>query len=60
VNDLWRLSAIEQASLIRSRKLSSPELVEAHLEPISRVNPGMNAAIQVLASGQSLNRLTRN
>jgi amidase len=49
VNELLRLSAIEQASLIRARKLSSLELVQAHLEHISRVNPRMNAAVEVLA-----------
>jgi len=49
VNELLRLSAIEQASLIRARKVSSQELVQAHLEHISFVNPGMNAAVEFLA-----------
>lgn len=49
MNELLRLSAIEQASLIRARNLSSLELVQAHLEHISRVNPRINAAVEVLA-----------
>lgn len=49
MNELLRLSAIEQASLIRARKVSSQELVLAHLEHIYGVNLGMNAAVEVLA-----------
>jgi amidase len=49
VNDLLRLSAIEQASLIRARKISSLELVQAHLARISKVNPGINAAVEIFA-----------
>jgi amidase len=49
VNELLQLSAIEQASFIRVRKVSSQELVQAHLEQISRVNPVINATVEVLA-----------
>jgi amidase len=41
------LSAREQARLVRKRQISSGELVAAHLERIARVNPALNAAVQV-------------
>jgi amidase len=37
------------ASAIRLRQISSYELISAHLEQIERVNPSINAAVQVLA-----------
>ena len=49
MNDLLRLSASEQAGLIRARKVSSCELVQAHLDRIAKVNPGINAAVEVFA-----------
>lgn len=42
-----RLSAIQQANLIRARKVSSLELVQAHIEQISKVNPQINAAVEI-------------
>jgi len=45
------LSATQQAKLIRDRKLSSVELIEAHLERIAAVNPLLNAATEVVANG---------
>jgi amidase len=47
LNELLRLSATQQAALIRQRKLSSRELIDAHLEQIRRVNPGLNAAVEI-------------
>src|SRR5258705_13748267 len=35
----------ELAELIRSRSTSPVEIVEAHLERISKVNPGLNAIV---------------
>jgi amidase len=49
MNGLLPLSAKQQAALIRARQISSVELVEAHLDHISQVNPRINAAIDVLA-----------
>lgn len=43
------LSAVEQAALIRDRKISSLELVEAHLRQIEAVNSSINAAVEVFA-----------
>src|SRR3954467_4804155 len=45
--DLTFLSACEMAGLIRSRKLSPVELVQAHLKRIETVNPKINAYVQV-------------
>jgi len=45
------LSATQMAAQIRSRKLSPTELVEAHLTQIERLNPKLNAFVQVDADG---------
>jgi Asp-tRNA(Asn)/Glu-tRNA(Gln) amidotransferase A subunit family amidase len=45
--DLIFLSASEMAELIRNRKLSPVELVQAHLDRIERLNPKINAYVQV-------------
>ncbi len=42
------LSASQMAEMIRTRRVSSVELVTAQLEQIQRVNPAINAAIEVL------------
>ncbi|MFA5774783.1 MAG: amidase [Ilumatobacteraceae bacterium] len=47
-NELWRLSALELARDIRSRRISSRDVVEAHLERIAQVNPTVNAVVRVL------------
>jgi amidase len=46
--DLWRLSALELAGVIRSRQASSSEVVEAHLRRIEALNPSVNALTAVL------------
>ncbi len=46
---LWQLSAMELADLIRNRDVSSREVVEAHLARIEAVNPEVNAVTRVLA-----------
>jgi amidase len=46
-NEVLSLSALAQAGLIRERRISSRELVSAHLEQIARVNPLINAAVEV-------------
>jgi amidase len=47
--DLWRLTATSLAEAIRSRQVSSREVVEAHLQRIEAVNPAVNAVPIVLA-----------
>lgn len=41
--DLWRMSATELAEAIKSRRVSSQEVIEAHLQRIGAVNPSVNA-----------------
>jgi amidase len=47
VHELLQLSAIRQAEAIRSRQISSEELVRAHLERIAAVNPALKAVVQL-------------
>src|SRR5262249_34221262 len=46
--DLTRLSAVELARLIRTRKLSPVEVAAAHLAAIERANPAVNAFCTVV------------
>ena len=46
--DLWRMSALELAEAIRSRHISSQDVIEAHLRRIEAVNPSVNAVTVVL------------
>jgi Asp-tRNA(Asn)/Glu-tRNA(Gln) amidotransferase A subunit family amidase len=47
VSDLTFLSAVSMAEQIRAKKISPVELVEAHLSRIEKVNPRLNAFVQV-------------
>lgn len=47
--ELWRKSAVELARDIRERRVSSQEVIEAHLERIAQVNGQVNAVVRVLA-----------
>jgi amidase len=47
--ELWRLSATDLAQAIRSKQISSQEVIEAHLRRIQAVNPAVNAVTVVLA-----------
>ncbi len=46
--DLWRMSATELAEAIRSKQVSSREVIEAHLRRIEAVDPEVNAVPVVL------------
>lgn len=46
---IWRKSALEIAADIAERKVSSREVVQAHLDRIAAVNPKVNAVVKVLA-----------
>jgi amidase len=48
-DDITSKSASELAVAIKSRSLSSKAIVEAHLEQIARVNPRLNAIVQLTA-----------
>jgi amidase len=45
MEDLWRLSAIELAGLIRSKKVSAREAASAALARLDAVNPKLNAVV---------------
>jgi Asp-tRNA(Asn)/Glu-tRNA(Gln) amidotransferase A subunit family amidase len=51
MSELTFLSAVSMALQIRQRRLSPVELVEAHLKRIERLNPELNAFVQVDAEG---------
>ncbi|HLK65279.1 MAG TPA: amidase [Bryobacteraceae bacterium] len=53
MQDVLSRSAVEQARLIRERQISSVELMQAHREQIARVNPQINAVIEVLDRGDA-------
>jgi amidase len=47
--ELWSRSALELASNIAAKEVSSVEVVQAHLDRIAEVNPTINAVVKVLA-----------
>jgi len=51
VGELTYLSAISMAEHIRLKKLSPVELVEAHLARIEKLNPKLNAFVQIDTDG---------
>ncbi|MFM9133509.1 MAG: amidase, partial [Actinomycetota bacterium] len=48
-DELWRLGALQLAEGIRSRRFSSREVVQAHLDRVQEVNGHVNAVVKVLA-----------
>jgi amidase len=48
MQDFLSYSAVQQAALVRARKLSSRELVTAHLERIAAVEPAIHAVTELL------------
>src|SRR6201996_2651512 len=48
-NDITMKSATELATAIRSKQLSSKSVVDAHLDQIAKVNPKLNAVVQLTA-----------
>ena len=51
MNEPTFLPAVEMARLVREKKISPVELVEAHLRKIEKLNPKLNAFVQVDAKG---------
>ncbi|MCC7121316.1 MAG: amidase [Gammaproteobacteria bacterium] len=45
MDQLMRMSAVEQARLIRTGQVSAPEMVEAAIQQIERLNPSINAVV---------------
>jgi amidase len=50
MNELVYASATTLARQIRSRQVSAEAVVQAHLKQIARVNPGLNAVVQLAAA----------
>lgn len=53
ITELWRMSTTDLAEAIRSRHISSQEVIEAHLQRIEAVNPSVNA-VRVVPGEQAL------
>lgn len=49
MNPVLALSGVAQARLIREGEISSEELIRVHLDHIERVNPFLNAVVDLLA-----------
>jgi amidase len=49
MNELVSVSAMELARRIRTRQVSALEVIQAHLERITVVNPQVNAVVQIVA-----------
>jgi Asp-tRNA(Asn)/Glu-tRNA(Gln) amidotransferase A subunit family amidase len=47
MNELTSLPAVVMAEMVRARKISPVELVAAHLQRISAVNPALNAFVEL-------------
>lgn len=47
--ELCRMTAVELARLLRAKKASAREVLDAHLQQIERVNPKVNAVITLVA-----------
>jgi amidase len=63
-NDVLSATALEQAAMIRTRTISSEELVRLYLDRIARVNPGLNAFVtcfqrRALTDAREKDRLVR-
>src|SRR4051794_5666968 len=50
-DDLCTRPATELAALVRHREVSARELMDAHLDRIERLNPGINAIVTLDAAG---------
>src|SRR6266849_8229261 len=53
-SDVCFLSARQMADLIRQKKLSAREVMQAHLQQIQRVNPKVNAIVTLVPQDQLL------
>jgi amidase len=49
MTELWQMGALELAAQIRTKAVSSREVLEAHLQRVDQVNGDLNAIVRVLA-----------
>ncbi len=54
ISELWKMNASEIVQLVKDRKVSCREIVQAHIDRIKEINPGINA-VTVLLEEQALN-----
>ncbi|OAI48277.1 hypothetical protein AYO45_05175 [Gammaproteobacteria bacterium SCGC AG-212-F23] len=54
MDELTRLSAKQLVTLIKNKKISCVELMQAHLDRIKKVNPLINALVQMLSPEEAL------
>ncbi|PJI52333.1 amidase, partial [Methylobacterium radiotolerans] len=45
MSDLWRLSAVELAALVRKREVSAVQAAQSALQRLDAVNPAINAVV---------------
>ena len=48
MGELWQKGATELATMIRGREVSCREVIQAHLDRVEAVNPGLNAIVRLL------------
>ena len=65
MTELWRLSALETARMVRAREVSAREVTESALARLDAVNPAINAVVQempdeALASADAVDRQITN
>ncbi len=53
---IYYKDATELATLIRTKQLSSREVVQAHLDRTAAVNPKVNAVVTLMTEGRSEGR----
>lgn len=55
MSDLCYFTAVQLAALIRARKISASEVMDAHLRQIERLNPKVNAVVTLVPEQASAN-----
>ncbi|GAA2710218.1 amidase [Actinoplanes palleronii] len=48
-DEMWRMTAVQQAAAVRTGEITATALLDQHLTRIAEVNPAVNAVTQVLA-----------
>ena len=56
---IWQWSAVDTAAAIRERRLSAEQVVQAHIDRLRAVNPGLNAVVVDLSKTGTRRRARR-
>jgi amidase len=54
MTEIYNMSATDIAKQIKQRKISCEEVMRAHLERIEKINPLMNALVQIVGSQEAI------